>query len=458
MIHGTLRQAARAMGATALHGSGRFQGVATDSRQATPGCLFVPLAGEHGDGHDYIRQAIERGAAASLWQVGRPNPPQGLPLLWVDDCLAALQRLSAAWRRELPCTVVGITGSNGKTSTKDILAGMLSAVGKTQKTQGNYNNHIGVPLTLLSLDEDTRYAVVEMGMSAPGEIDQLAGWVRPDIGVITSIGEAHLDKLGSLEAIADAKWEMVRHIAPGGTLILPGDCELLRGRPIPNPLMVKTFGEEAGNSLYLKAVRATDEGVWVTASHPACPELHIPMLGRHQALNTLAAILAARSAGLDFADIARGVALIQPTDGRNQLLRLGEITVLDDTYTSNPRSVAAALDTLYLMPGGRKIFVMGDMVGLGADSEALHRRVGMLLDARRLDALFAIGPDTRYTVDVAQSTFGARARHFDREEDLMQALLDYAHEPCTILLKASREMRFETLVGEPQGRCLKARG
>ncbi len=445
MIRCSMAQAARWAGALGTSGDdATIHGVSTDSRSIGPGSLFVPLAGPRFDGHGYVEEAVRKGAAASLWRSDVPNPPQGVPLIFVEDTLAALQRLAAAYRRHMDVTVVGITGSNGKTSTKDILAGVLGVEGKTHKTRGNLNNHIGVPLTLLEMDGDERFAVVEMGMSAPGEIAQLAAIAQPQVGIITSVGHAHLEQMGSIEAIARAKWEIACAIGDDGMLIYPGECALLRRLAAQSGVPTRTFGEQPGDDFRLTSFAQSADGI-TFATADAGPLL-LPMQGRHNARNALAAIVAARFLGLGMDAIAQGLRRVEPTGGRCQVYRAGDCTIIDDTYKSNPESVLAALELLYGMPGRRKLFIMGDMVDMGADSPALHRQIGAALDPARLDAVYACGEETVHTISQARQRFPeGRARHFSDREGLLAALREYVSMPGTVLVKASRARHFEDI-------------
>ncbi len=446
MIRCTLTQAALWAGGE-LHATQdlTIHGVSTDSRTVGPGNLFVPLEGPKFDGHAYVRDVFGQGAAASLWRKGAPNPPVGLPLIVVEDTLAALQRLAQAYRQNLGAIVVGITGSNGKTSTKDILAGILSTAGKTQKTRGNLNNHIGVPLTILDLEEDTRYAVVEMGMSAPGEIALLASIAKPTVGIITGVGHAHLEQMGSLEAIASAKWEIASAIGKEGLLIYHGDNALLRRCAVGATIPTRTFGEEPGKDARLGSFVQGAWGITFTVEGGRAP-FSLPMQGKHNALNALAAMEAALFLGLSWDKIAAGLARVEPTGSRCQVVRAGEFTIIDDTYKSNLESVLAALEVLYGAAAGRKLFVMGDMVDLGVQRKVLHRQIGEALDPQRLDAVFACGSDTVHTIDAAKARFpSGKACHFESQEELLQALAGYMSEPCAVLIKASHSRHFEDI-------------
>lgn len=446
MIRSMASQAAQwAGGVKAMEGDLPIAGVSTDSRAIAPGNLFIPLDGPRFDGHAYVQEAIRKGAAASLWSRSVPNPPPGLPLILVDHTLEALQRLARAYRQQMGAVVVGITGSNGKTSTKDILAGILSVAGKTHKTRGNLNNHIGVPLTVLEMEPDTRYAVVEMGMSAPGEIALLAGIAQPTVGIITGVGHAHLEQLGSLEAIAAAKWEIASAIEKEGLLIYHGDNELLRRCAAGSSVPARTFGEGPGNDARLGSYAQGARGITFTVAGGRGP-LSLPMQGKHNALNALAAMEAARFLGLSQDTIAAGLARVEPTGSRCQVVRAGDCTIIDDTYKSNPESVLAALEVLYGTAPGRRLFVMGDMVDMGEESQALHRSIGEALDPARLDAVFACGSETAHMVDAAHARFrSGKARHFGSREELLQALAQYAAEPCSVLIKASHSRHFDDI-------------
>jgi len=424
-------------------------GVCTDTRKITQGNLFVPIYGERFDGHDYLETAEKNGAAAAFWTAGRAVPKSDMPLILVDDTVKALGRLAAAYRNELSARFIGITGSNGKTSTKDFLAGILSAKYKTGKTMGNLNNHIGMPLTILSFDEDTQMAVVEMGTSDFGEIDYLASILRPDAAILANVGEAHLDKLISVEGVAKAKLEMVPYISKNGLFIYFGDQIVLKKAfaACTCPCAVKTFGESSDCDLRLSDVSAQGDSIEFTTAGLINGSFTLGSPGRHNALNALAAMLAADFMGLSADEIAQGFTLIEKTKMRNEIISIGNITILNDAYKSNPASVRAALNTFYDLEGTRKLFVMGDMIELGPTARELHSEIGHIIDEQQIDAVYAYGPDSAYCIEAASKRFSSgKALHFNDRDRLVDAVAEYCNEPCALLFKASRALKFEELI------------
>src|SRR3954463_13112791 len=268
-----------------------IQGVSIDSRKIEPGNLFVPFKGEHSDGHGFVEDALKRGASAALWQKDVPNPPTDLPVLVVEDTLIALQELARSYRNELDVKVVGITGSNGKTTVKDMTANLLALQYKVQKTEGNYNNHIGLPLTILSLDEDTEVAILEMGMSGRGEIEFLSKLARPNVAVITNIGESHLQDLGSREGIAEAKLEIIQGLEENGLIVYFGD-EILLKEPFSHytgRAQIQTFGRSLDNDLYPIEIKTGQKGS-TFKTNASEEEFYLPVLGTHNILNALGAM------------------------------------------------------------------------------------------------------------------------------------------------------------------------
>ena len=328
-------------------------GVSIDSRKVCRDNLFVPIKGMTSDGHSYAKDAVKSGAAATLWNKNEPDPPIEIPVILVDDTVKALQDLSYFYRNKLKAKFVGITGSNGKTSTKDITASILSQRFKTQKTMGNYNTEIGVPYTLLSLDEDCEVAVIEMGMEKAGEIDFLTQLVQPDIGIITSVGLVHIDNFPSIEEIAREKVQIANGIKDDGVFIYFGDDSLIRDTindsEIKNSIRKQTFGIKESNTLYLKSFSEDLSGITFTVSDERLGELHADMLGKHQALNSMAAILAAEELEMTPEEICLGLLKIDKTGLRNELIKINKCTILNDCYKSNPVSINAALEIFGLI-------------------------------------------------------------------------------------------------------------
>ena len=277
-------------------------GVTIDTRTVKEGDLFVPFRGERSNGHDYVQQAMDAGASAVLWQADEPNPPAHIPLIIVQDTEVALQELARQYRLVHQATFIGITGSNGKTSSKDIVAGLLAPYFKVQKTQGNFNNQLGLPITILNLDEDTEVAVLEMGMSGFGEIAFLSILAQPHIAIITNIGEAHMQDLGSREGIAKAKFEIIKGLLPNGILFYDGDEPLLQAL-ITDAITTKSFGMQTTNDLYATAILATEAGSEFTVGGTMEERVLISVLGEHQVKNALGAMLVAQHIGLTPAQI-----------------------------------------------------------------------------------------------------------------------------------------------------------
>ncbi|MEK0313067.1 UDP-N-acetylmuramoyl-tripeptide--D-alanyl-D-alanine ligase [Cohnella sp. 56] len=494
MIRATLSEVAAWSGAVVAGGGAgagaggetAIAGVSTDSRSIAPGQLFVPLAGDRFDGHAYIDKVVEAGAAAALWnrETAVPADP-GIPLLLVDDTLAALQRLAAGYLASWSPRVIGVTGSNGKTTTKDLIAAVAGTVFKTAKTEGNYNNHIGLPLTILRADRNTEVLVLEMGMSGFGEIALLTRIARPDIAVITNIGESHMLQLGSRRGIAQAKLEIAQGLKAGGTLIYNGDEPLLREElaalALPaDAVRTLTFGEteacdlraldiatDADSASFAAAAgagapagEAADGGAAVAggaaadeatagAANAAASRFAVPIPGRHNAVNALAAIAAARLLGIADADIARGLAGAQLTGMRIERVRAWNgALILSDAYNASPASVRAAIRLVAQLEGyRRKWLVLGDMLELGPDEEAYHAGIGRELCEGQADGLLAYGPRSALMAsEAAQAMPGGTVRHFTDKNELAEALLELVQPEDLVLVKASRGMRLEEVV------------
>jgi UDP-N-acetylmuramoyl-tripeptide--D-alanyl-D-alanine ligase len=455
-----------------------IEGVYNDSRKAGEGRLFVPLSGNHFDGHEYVEEALASGAAASLWQESRgiPESLAGKPLVLVDDPLAALQRLASAYRSQLKTVIVGITGSNGKTTTKDMAAAALGSVLRVHKTIGNLNNHIGLPLTVLSLDESTEAAVLEMGMSGLREIALLTGIARPDIAIITNIGDAHLLQLGSREAIAEAKLEIVEGLKPGGLLIVSADEPLIREglakTVLPEGAVVHTFGSSPKAGWKASDIRVGPVSTSFTvqsgsaeaalfrlpgggeggASGYAAFRVEIPVPGVHNVHNALAAIAAAAACGVPPEAMAAGLAAMQLTGMRIQPVKAANgAMILNDAYNANPTAVRAAVDLVAGLSGyRRKWIVLSDMRELGNAEERLHREIGAYITPDKADAVLTCGELSEHISEGAASSFGSSAaaavRHFKDRESLISALAAELDHRDLVLVKGSRTMQMERVV------------
>ncbi|MGM0594725.1 MAG: UDP-N-acetylmuramoyl-tripeptide--D-alanyl-D-alanine ligase [Pseudomonadota bacterium] len=417
-----------------------FHGVSSDSRAIEPGMLFIALKGPRHDGHDHLAAAVASGAVAAL--VERPQDV-AVPQLVVGDTLQALGRLAAVWRQHLGTALVGITGSNGKTTVKEMCAAILGQAGKVMATRGNLNNDIGVPLTLLRLERGHDYGVIEMGANHAGEIAYLSGLVRPQVAIITNAGPAHLEGFGSVEGVAHAKGEIYQGLSEEGVAVINADDayaglwrelvgthrSISYGLARPADIGVRGLGDLNGSELEV----ITPLGEF---------GLSLPLPGRHNIMNALAAIGAAIALGVDLEVIAKGLNDLSPVDGRLQIRQGREgATILDDSYNANPSSMLAGLEVLAGCDG-RRYLAMGDMGELGGEGDEMHRQVGR--DARRLgiDGLYATGELSR----VACEAFGEGAQHFARQEELVAALQPALAEDVTVLVKGSRSSHMERVV------------
>jgi len=420
-----------------------FGAVSTDSRTLEPGALFVALAGERFDAHDFVPQAAERGCAGAL--VARPVAA-AVPQVVVDDTLAALTAFAKAWRRDYRGTVVGITGSNGKTTVKEMIGAILGVCGPCLVTQGNLNNHIGVPLTLARLQVQHRYAVIEMGANHRGEIAQLASVAAPDVGLVINAGPAHLEGFGGIEGVARGKGEMFESLGVDGAAVINADdryaafwhvCARAAGR-------VLTFGmrEQADFMASGLATRVADDGFATDFDlHTPLGEsrVSISLAGEHNVMNALAAAAAAAAAGAGLDAIEGGLSSVRPVAGRLRLrAALNGARLIDDSYNANPGSVRAGLTSLAAIPGEHWL-VLGEMRELGADSGRLHAEMGALARDSGVSRLLAVGDESRYAVEA----YGAGGQWFAGIEDLIADARSGLRSGVTVLVKGSRSNRLE---------------
>ncbi|WP_326800415.1 UDP-N-acetylmuramoyl-tripeptide--D-alanyl-D-alanine ligase [Streptomyces sp. NBC_01808] len=435
MVPLSLREIAAVVGGT-VEGDGAVTVTAPavlDGRQAEPGGLFVAVAGERVDGHDYAGQAGRAGVVAVLGS--RPTP---LPTVVVEDVQAALQRLAAhvVARLRRGLTVFGLTGSQGKTSTKDLLAAVLSGTAPTTATFGSLNNELGVPLTMLRADLGTRFLVLEMGARRIGDVAALTGLVAPDIAVVLNVGQAHLGEFGSRAAIATAKGELVQGLAPGGTAVLNADDPRVVAMRSLTDGPVLTFGraEHADVRVRDLALDACGRPSFTLRTADASARVALPLVGAHQALNASAAAAAGLAAGIPLDVAAQGLATASLSKWRMELRDLaGGVTLLNDSYNANPDSTRAALDALSAIEGGRRIAVLGEMLELGEESRAAHRAVGAYA-ASRADLVLAVGEAARPIADGA----GERAVALAGNDAAVDWLRGNLGSGDVVLVKASR--------------------
>ncbi len=419
-------------------------GIVTDSRKIVPGNLFVPLKGEKTDGHKYIPQVLEAGALASLSE----NVLSGNPgnYILVESALEAMQRIAAFYRNYLGLKVVGITGSVGKTSTKEMIASVLKERYKVHKTAGNFNNHIGLPLTIFGLKKEHEVGVLEMGISDFGEMHTLASMSNPDICVLTNIGLCHLENLKTRDGILKAKTECFQHMRENGRVILNGlDDKLNTIKEVKGSSPV-FYGRE-GDAAY--ATDMTDLGLLGIRIHlhlyGEVREVTIPIPGEHNIYNALAAACVGHELGMDIEEICRGIQSVETIGGRSNLIQVKGMTLIDDCYNANPVSMKASIDVLSKAPG-RKIAVLGDMGELGKEEKELHAQVGTYLSEKNIDYLFCAGELSREMAREAKGNPRCTVEHFSSKEDLIPALLQEVKEGDTILVKASHFMEYPKII------------
>lgn len=453
MINTTLGQIADICGGQ-LQGleDSRLQGVSINSRQLIDGGLFVPIVGEKFDGHAFVAQALAEGAAASLWQQDHGTPPAG-DIVIVEDTLQALQQLAEHYVQQTGVKVVGITGSNGKTTTKDIVYALLAEAYNVHKTEGNFNNHIGLPLTILAMPEQTEILILEMGMSGRGEIELLSNIAHPETTIITNIGESHLQQLGSREEIARAKLEIVSGLRSAGLLVYLGDEPLLK-QILAEPQFQQqnmhklTFGLDHTNDVYPTGVMFQGKSTVFTTNRESDAAWTLPLLGMHNVVNALAAITVAQHYNVTPEHIRAGLSKLQLTGMRIEMIEgRNGITLLNDAYNASPTSMKAAIDVLGNLKGyHRKIAVLGDMLELGTEEAMYHEEVGKYIDGQA-DILFTYGTLGQHIANGAAKVMDASQIYsYVSKSDLIHDLVQIAREKDAILFKASRGMKLEEVV------------
>lgn len=418
--------------------------VDTDSRRVQPGQLFVALPGEKFDGHDFLPQVTGLGAVAAL--VSRPVKTD-LPTIEVSDTRLAMGELAAYWRQHLAIPLIAVTGSNGKTTTKEMIAAIMQVhVGGADKvlaTAGNFNNDIGMPLTLLRLRSTHRCAVIEMGMNHLGEIDYLTRLARPNVAVINNAGTAHIGELGSRENIAKAKGEIFSGLADDGIAVINADSEFAEyWRGLNGSRRVMTFGTKAEADVRTEIINEESASSFNLHYQGAAIALKLAVPGVHNIMNALAAAAASLAAGVSLQDVAQGLQGFGGVKGRlQQKTATNGARIIDDTYNANPDSMKAALDVLR---GYRQntVFVMGDMGELGNDAEAMHASVGSYAKDCGVNSFYALGTYTK----AAAKAFGDQAQHFDAIEKLIAALQANTSAEDIVLVKGSRFMQMERVV------------
>jgi UDP-N-acetylmuramoyl-tripeptide--D-alanyl-D-alanine ligase len=441
----TLLDTAQALGGTLIGQDVRYSVVSSDSRTLSPGALFVALRGPNFDGAEFVAAAATRGANGAL--VERPMPVP-LAQIVVPDVLHALQRLGTTWRADFNIPIVGVAGSNGKTTAKEMTAAILSRMGACMATHGNLNNHIGVPLTLMRLEPAHRSAVVEMGANRIGDVAELVKLARPTVGLITNAGAEHLEGFGDLDGVARGEGEMVACLEPDATAIINADDPYAGyWRSVASAGRIQTFGVHVPADFMAKnAVQAVERGEFATRFTLTCPLGDRPILlragGAHNIANALAAAAAASAAGASLEDIAAGLADFRAVSGRLQL-KAGprDSWIIDDTYNANPSSVRAGLEVLRSL-SGQTWLVLADMAELGEHTSDSHAHIGSYARDCGVRRLFAMGPQSSRAVE----TFGAGGEWFADADSLIRRLQVELAPGVTVLIKGSRVNRLERVV------------
>jgi UDP-N-acetylmuramoyl-tripeptide--D-alanyl-D-alanine ligase len=426
--------------------------ISSDSRSLKAGDLFIAIRGEKFDGHDFLAEAARLGAVGAIVEKHTSGLPSSFALIIVADAVRSLQWLATAYRGTLPLTALCITGSNGKTSTKDLCASVLAQRFSVTRTAGNLNNHLGVPISILRADSSHDVGVFEIGMNHAGETAPLAAIARPDIAIITNIGVAHIEFLGTREAIAQEKGMLAEAVGENGTVILNADDEFTPSIAKRTRARVMTAGLQGGD------VRATEleqlsRGIkFRLHATGQCVGAELPVPGEHMVRNALLACAAGLTLGLSLEECAAGLRTLDLTPGRLTQKTFGGIRILDDTYNANPDSMSAALVTLARMPAtGRRIAVLGGMGELGKESERGHRSVGEVAGREKIGCVITVGETARWIADAAESSgVGTVIRTADADE-AARTLRGIAMPGDTVLVKASRSARLERIVLAMEG-------
>lgn len=428
-----------------------FRKVVTDSQQVRPGDLFVALPGEHHDGHDFIADALARGARGLLVQRRPEASPESIAVYVVKDTLAALQSLAAGRRRRFDIRVIGVTGSVGKTTTKEIIASVLRSRFRVLKNEANYNNEIGLPLTLLGLSNRHERAVLEMGMYALGEIRQLCEIALPHVGVVTNVGPSHLERLGSMEAIASAKAELIESLPSDGCALLNGDDPLVRGMASRTKVRTLLFG--TAEECQVRGADVESDGLngiaFVLEYEGQRTNVRTRLPGRHSLHNALAAAAVGLEEGMSPEEVGDALGKVRAKLRLHILRGRNGSTIIDDTYNASPASMLAALTVLADVPG-RRVAVLGDMRELGGEEEEGHRVVGREA-ARVAQVIHTVGELGRLIGEEARRQGHPDVRMWESKEEAAREVVTDLRRGDVVLLKASRALALETLLPELKG-------
>lgn len=436
--------------------------VCTDTRALKAESLFVALRGERFDAHDFVAAAFESGVTVAL--VDREievSLNAGTALIFVEDTLAGLQRLAHAWRRECKAQVIAVTGSNGKSSTKEMIASVLSQRFRTHKTQGNLNNHIGLPLTLLGIEPEHEFAVVEAGMNHPGELAPLAALAQPDIAVVTNVGWGHVEAFDNQDAIAQEKSQLVQALASTGVAILNGDDARVRAMSALTKAPSLFAGAGHDNAFRYDCTQVDEQGVSFDLITPVgSARISLPLQAPHLVSNATLAAAVAVECGATLEDVARGLNSVTLPKGRCHITRYRGGWLIDDTYNASPDSMLAAIEMVRQLPGsGRNVALLGAMGELGQHSRMLHEQVGKTAVERGIGLLFALGKDSKFTVEAARNA-GLSEKDcawFEDHASLTQSYRRVSLPGDRILIKGSRSQKMEQVVVELASDAVKER-
>jgi UDP-N-acetylmuramoyl-tripeptide--D-alanyl-D-alanine ligase len=444
MIKMFLSEIAKSLNGTLIGADAKICGVSIDTRTLQTGNLYIAIAGKNFDGHDFVNSAQAAGTVAVLTH---KKLDTNLPQVLVENTHSALGELAAVWREKMPAKIVGVTGSNGKTTTKEMLAAILSVNDSILFTQGNLNNDIGVPLTLLKLSPENRFAVIEMGANHVGEIAYTSKLTNADVVIITNVGAAHLEGFGDVKGISRAKGEIVETLNPNGVAVLNRDDAFFDyWQNVAGTRKIRSFGLHENADVRAENINEKIENYqFLTCFDLICANekisVNLPLAGNHNVLNALAATAATFSLGISLEQIKQGLESMSPVKGRMQLLRgnLGS-TIINDTYNANTSSLQAALDVLQKCDGEHWV-ILGAFGELGENSENIHFEMGETLKNVGVKRLFAVGELTKNTV----AAFGENTTHFETQTDLITAVQNLLTGNETILIKGSRSQRMENV-------------
>ncbi|HDR3521717.1 UDP-N-acetylmuramoyl-tripeptide--D-alanyl-D-alanine ligase [Bacillus pacificus] len=424
-----------------------MHGVCIDSKNMKEGNLFVPIIRVK-DGHEYVKEAMDNGAVASLWKKSYGTPPKGIPIIFVDDTLFALQQLAQFYRREINVKVIGITGSNGKTTVKDIIGGILSSTYRVHKTKGNFNSQIGLPLTILEMKRDTEFLILEMGMSEKGQIRNLSRIAQPDVAIITMIGQSHLETLGSREEIAKAKFEIIDGLNDDGLFLYNGDEPLLSQNINMLGIESKSFGGKYTNDLFPTNVQLDEYGVHFKLNNTKI-QYDVPLHGKHNILNAIVGIAVGQFYKVPIEKIQEALQQINITQMRFQFLTAKTgFTIINDAWNASPSSMKAAIETLQKLNAyEKKIIVIGDMLELGKEAKTYHREIGKMLNEESIQYVFTYGALSEIVAEEARKNYHTgKVQSFDNKDEIAEEILKVITKKDVVLLKGSRGMALEEIV------------